>query len=36
MLKPIYEKYPIDKLPEALAKLKEGRVSGRCIIDFNA
>jgi propanol-preferring alcohol dehydrogenase len=36
MLKPIYEKYPIDRLPEALEKLRQGKVSGRCVIDFNA
>ncbi|KAF2176491.1 alcohol dehydrogenase [Zopfia rhizophila CBS 207.26] len=36
MLKPIYEKWPIDRLPEALEKLKEGKVAGRCVIDFNA
>lgn len=36
LLKPIYEKYPIDKLPDAVQKLKEGKVAGRCVVDFNA
>jgi propanol-preferring alcohol dehydrogenase len=35
MLHPISEKYGIDRLPEALAKLRAGKVAGRCIIDFN-
>ncbi|KAL2009907.1 hypothetical protein VTN00DRAFT_5714 [Thermoascus crustaceus] len=35
MLKPIYEKWPIDKLPEAVEKLRKGQVAGRIIIDFN-
>jgi len=34
-LRPIYEKWPIDKLVEALDKLKRGQVAGRCIVDFN-
>ncbi|RFU24777.1 hypothetical protein B7463_g11554, partial [Scytalidium lignicola] len=36
LLKPIYETYPIDKLPEAVQKLKKGEVAGRCVVDFNA
>ncbi|KAL1959446.1 hypothetical protein VTO42DRAFT_1891 [Malbranchea cinnamomea] len=35
LLKPIYEKWPIDKLPEAVEKLRRGEVAGRCIVDFN-
>lgn len=35
MLKPVYEKWPIDKLPEAVEKLRKGQVAGRIIIDFN-
>ncbi|KAK5044465.1 hypothetical protein LTR84_010746 [Exophiala bonariae] len=34
-LEPIYETFSIDKLPEALAKLKAGQVAGRVVIDFN-
>jgi len=36
LLKGIYEKYPIDKLPEALERLKKGDVPGRIVVDFNA
>jgi propanol-preferring alcohol dehydrogenase len=36
LLKPIYEKFPIDKLPEAVYKLRDGQVAGRCVVDFNA
>jgi propanol-preferring alcohol dehydrogenase len=35
LLKPVYEKYPIDKLPEAVEKLRRGQAVGRCIVDFN-
>ncbi|PGH06103.1 hypothetical protein AJ79_06637 [Helicocarpus griseus UAMH5409] len=35
LLKPIYEKWPIDKLPEAVEKLRRNEVPGRCIVDFN-
>ncbi|KAH8802556.1 putative alcohol dehydrogenase [Xylogone sp. PMI_703] len=35
LLKPIYEKWPIDKLPQAVEKLRSGQVVGRIIIDFN-
>jgi propanol-preferring alcohol dehydrogenase len=36
LLKPIYEKYPISRLPEAVQKLREGKVAGRCVVDFNS
>ncbi|KAI9810915.1 MAG: hypothetical protein M1827_005774 [Pycnora praestabilis] len=36
LLKPIYEKFPIDRLPEAVEKLRAGKVAGRCVVDFNA
>lgn len=36
LLKPIYEKFPISKLPEAVQKLREGKVAGRCVVDFNS
>jgi len=35
-LKPIYEKFPLSRLPEAVQKLREGKVAGRCVVDFNA
>lgn len=36
LLKPIVEKFPISRLPEAVQKLREGKVAGRCVVDFNA
>lgn len=36
LLKPIYEAFSIDQLPEAVAKLRAGNVRGRCVIDFNS
>jgi len=36
LLKPRYEKFPIDRLPEGVQKLREGKVAGRCVVDFNA
>ena len=36
LLKPIYEVYSIDRLPEAVEKLRKGQVAGRCVVDFNA
>jgi len=36
LLKPIYTVYPIDKLPEAVEKLKKGEIAGRAVVDFNA
>ncbi|OQU99901.1 hypothetical protein CLAIMM_05473 [Cladophialophora immunda] len=35
LLKPIYEKFSIDRLPEAVEKLRNGKVAGRCVVDFN-
>jgi propanol-preferring alcohol dehydrogenase len=35
ILKQICEVYPIDKLPEAVAKLRRGEVAGRMVVDFN-
>ncbi|KAK2751097.1 hypothetical protein FQN57_000172 [Myotisia sp. PD_48] len=35
LLNPIYEKWPIDKLPEAVEKLRSGQVAGRIVVDFN-
>ncbi|KAH9211048.1 chaperonin 10-like protein [Leptodontidium sp. 2 PMI_412] len=36
LVKPVYELYPFSKLPEAVSKLRSGKVAGRCVIDFNA
>ncbi|KAI9871323.1 MAG: hypothetical protein M1830_002723 [Pleopsidium flavum] len=36
LLKPIYTVYPIDKLPEAVEKLRKGEIAGRAVVDFNA
>lgn len=36
LLKPIYEKFPLKDLPAAVAKLRAGKVAGRCVVDFNA
>lgn len=35
LLKQIYTVYPIDKLPEAVEKLRKGQVAGRAVVDFN-
>ena len=35
ILKQIAEVYPIDRLPEAVEKLKKGQVAGRIVVDFN-
>jgi hypothetical protein len=35
-LKPIYEVFPIAKMPEAIAKLQSGKVAGRLVVDFNS
>jgi alcohol dehydrogenase, propanol-preferring len=35
LLKPEYECFGIDELPEAVAKLASGRLNGRCVVDFN-
>lgn len=36
LLTPRFEKFGIDRLPEGVQKLREGRVAGRCVVDFNA
>ncbi|RDW67626.1 GroES-like protein [Coleophoma cylindrospora] len=36
LLKPIYELYPIARLPEAVDKLRNGKVAGRGVVDFNS
>lgn len=36
LLKPIYEKFPISQLPEAVQKLRDGKVAGRCVVDFSS
>jgi len=35
LLKQICEVYPIDRLPEAVAKLRSGQVAGRMVVDYN-
>jgi propanol-preferring alcohol dehydrogenase len=35
LLKQICEVYPIDRLPEAVDKLRKGQVAGRMVVDFN-
>ncbi|KAJ5549186.1 hypothetical protein N7513_006420 [Penicillium frequentans] len=35
LLKQISEVYPINRLPEAVEKLRKGQVAGRVVIDFN-
>jgi D-arabinose 1-dehydrogenase-like Zn-dependent alcohol dehydrogenase len=34
-IKPNLEQYPFARLPEAVAKLKAGKVAGRCIVHFD-
>jgi alcohol dehydrogenase, propanol-preferring len=36
LLRPIYETFSISRLPEAIDLLMQGKVAGRCVIDFNA
>ncbi|KAL6357638.1 hypothetical protein LRP88_07811 [Fusarium phalaenopsidis] len=36
LLKPVYELFGIERLPEAVDLLRHGKVAGRCVIDFNA
>ena len=31
----ICEVYPIDKIPEAVEKLRKGEVASRCVVDSN-
>jgi propanol-preferring alcohol dehydrogenase len=35
LLQQVCEVYPIDKLPEAVDKLRKGLVAGRVVVDFN-
>jgi alcohol dehydrogenase, propanol-preferring len=35
LLKQICEVYPVDRLPEAVDKLRKGQVAGRMVVDFN-
>jgi len=35
LLKQICEVLPIDRLPEAVARLREGKVAGRMVVDYN-
>ncbi|KAH8696909.1 chaperonin 10-like protein [Phaeosphaeriaceae sp. PMI808] len=34
-LKPIYEVFPISRMPDAVEKLRGGKVAGRLVVDFN-
>ncbi|KAF2192520.1 GroES-like protein [Zopfia rhizophila CBS 207.26] len=36
LLKPIYETYPLAKMPDAVEKLRKGNVAGRLVVDFNS
>jgi hypothetical protein len=36
LLRNIAEVYPVDKLPDAVEKLRKGLVAGRMVVDFNA
>ncbi|GKZ19139.1 hypothetical protein AbraIFM66951_004499 [Aspergillus brasiliensis] len=36
LLKPVYELFSIDQLPDAVDRLRQGHVKGRCVVDFNA
>jgi propanol-preferring alcohol dehydrogenase len=36
LLNPIYERVPIDRLPEAVSRLRAGNVQGRLVVDFNS
>ncbi|KZZ98180.1 Alcohol dehydrogenase superfamily, zinc-type [Ascosphaera apis ARSEF 7405] len=36
LVKPNYEVFPVKSLPDAVNKLKNGQVAGRCVVDFNA
>lgn len=35
LLVPIYERINIEHLPEAVDKLKKGKVKGRCVVEFS-
>ncbi|KAF1958800.1 hypothetical protein CC80DRAFT_490589 [Byssothecium circinans] len=36
LLKPIYEVVPLAKMPEAIDRLRDGKVAGRLVVDFNS
>jgi propanol-preferring alcohol dehydrogenase len=36
LLKPVYETFSIGQLPHAVDRLRQGKVKGRCVVDFNA
>jgi propanol-preferring alcohol dehydrogenase len=36
LLKPICEVFPLAKMPDAVEKLRSGKVAGRLVVDFNA
>lgn len=36
LLRPMYEKFGIEDLPKAVQKLREGKVAGRCVVDFDS
>jgi propanol-preferring alcohol dehydrogenase len=36
LLKPVYQRFPLSQLPDAVKKLQTGNVAGRCVVDFNA
>jgi propanol-preferring alcohol dehydrogenase len=35
MLRQISEVYPINRLPDAVEKLRQGQVAGRIVVNFN-
>lgn len=35
LLKPMYESFSIQQLPQAVDRLRQGKVRGRCVLDFN-
>jgi propanol-preferring alcohol dehydrogenase len=35
LLKPVYETFSIDQLPHAVDRLRQGKVRGRSVVDFN-
>ena len=36
VMQPIHTVFPIDRLPEAVEKLRRGEIAGRAVVDFNA
>ncbi|KNG80698.1 hypothetical protein ANOM_010193 [Aspergillus nomiae NRRL 13137] len=35
LLKPMYESFSLQELPNAVSQLRQGKVRGRCVVDFN-